>query len=50
MSNEAYKKIKSQKGEAFARTLQNYHGGLLDIPRIDQIVRHAGSDARPLLP
>ena len=45
-----YKKIKKQNGEAFAQGLRNYHNGLLEIPDIDQIVRHAGRDATPLLP
>ena len=45
-----YKKIKRQNGETFARTLRDHHNGLLEIPDIDKIVRHAGRDAEPLLP
>lgn len=45
-----YNKIKKQNGEAFAQTLRNYHNGLLEIANLDEIVRHAGRDAAPLLP
>lgn len=47
--HDMYKKIKKQNGEAFAQTLRNYHNGLLEIPDIDKIVRHAGAEAAPLL-
>lgn len=45
-----YKKLKKQNGEKFAQTLRNYHNGIMEIPDLDQIVRHAGRDAEPLLP
>ncbi len=50
MSVQMYKKLKRQNGEQFAQTLRNFHGGLLDIPDLDKIVRHAGRDVEPLLP
>lgn len=50
MSGTVYQKLKRQNGEGFARTLRDYHNGLLEIPDIDVIVRHAGHDAQPLLP
>lgn len=50
MSEDTYKKLKRQNGEAFARTLRNFHGGILEIPGIVGILRHAGRDATPLLP
>jgi hypothetical protein len=45
-----YKKLKKQNGEAFAQTLRNFHNGILEIPDLDVILRHAGRDAKPLLP
>ncbi len=45
-----YKKLKKQNGENFAQTLRNFHSGLLDIPDLDLIVRHAGRQAEPLIP
>ena len=48
--SDIYKKIKKQNGEAFAQELRNYHNGLLEIPGIENIVRHAGQDASVLLP
>lgn len=45
-----YKKLKKQKGERFAQTIRNFHNGLLEIPDLDVIVRHAGKEAEPLLP
>lgn len=48
--SDMYKKIKRQNGEKFAQTIRNYHDGLFEIEGIDEIVRHAGRDARPLLP
>ncbi len=47
---DRYKKIKKQNGEAFARALRAHHNGLLEIPDIDRLVRHAGRDAEALLP
>lgn len=47
---QAYKLIKHQKGERFARALRYYHSGILEIPNIGHIVRYAGRDATPLLP
>ena len=49
--DKMYKKLKKLKGERFARTLRDHHNGLLEIPEIDRIVRHAGrEDAEELLP
>lgn len=45
-----YKKLKKQNGERFAQTIRNFHNGILEIPGLDVIVRHAGRDAEPLLP
>jgi hypothetical protein len=50
MNGPVYKKLKKQKGERFARTLRNYHNGILEIPDIEEIVRHAGRDGKALLP
>jgi hypothetical protein len=50
ISHRMFKKLKKQNGEKFARTLRNFHNGLLEIPDLDVIVRHAGRDAEPLLP
>lgn len=50
MSKTMYKKLKKQKGERFAQTIRNFHNGLLEIPDLDVIVRHAGREAEPLLP
>ncbi len=44
-----YEKLKKQNGEKFAQTLRNFHNGLLEIPDLDLIVRHAGRDAKLLL-
>ena len=48
--DKIYKKLKKQKGEKFAQVLRNHHNGLLEIPDLDKIVKHAGRDAEPLLP
>ncbi len=45
-----YKTLKKQNGEKFAQTIRNFHNGILEIPDIDVILRHAGQDAEPLLP
>jgi hypothetical protein len=48
-----YKKIKKQNGEAFARTLRDFHNGLLEVSDIDQVLRYAGrgaNTAQSLLP
>lgn len=45
-----YKKLKKQNGEKFAQTIRNFHNGILEIPDLDVILRHAGRDAEPLLP
>jgi hypothetical protein len=50
VADKMYKKLKKQKGERFACTLRDYHNGILEIPDIDKIVRHAGSDVEDLLP
>ena len=50
MSDKVYKKIKRQNGERFARALRDHHNGLLEIPNIIDIVKHAGRDADGLLP
>ena len=44
-----YKKLKKQNGESFAKAIQNYHNGILEIPNIDIILRHAGREAEPLM-
>lgn len=45
-----YKKIKKQNGEKFAQVLRDFHNGILEIPDINVILRHAGREAEPLLP
>lgn len=45
-----YQKLKRLKGERFAQTLRNFHSGIMEIPDLDRIVRHAGEEAEPLLP
>ncbi|PJB72690.1 MAG: hypothetical protein CO093_02485 [Alphaproteobacteria bacterium CG_4_9_14_3_um_filter_47_13] len=48
-----YKKLKKQNGEKFSQTLRNFHNGILEIPDLDVILRHAGreaQDAELLLP
>ncbi len=45
-----YKRLKRLKGERFAQTLRNHHNGILSIPDIIPILRHAGDNAQPLLP
>ena len=50
MSQAMYKKLKKQNGEKFAQTVRNFHSGLLEIPELDVILRHAGRNAQPLLP
>jgi len=45
-----YNKLKKQNGEKFAQTIRNFHNGILEIPDIDVVLRHAGRDAEPLLP
>lgn len=50
MSTAMYKKLKKQNGEKFAQTVRNFHSGLLEIPDLDIILRHAGRNAQPLLP
>ena len=45
-----YKKIKKQNGEKFAQRLRDFHNGIMEIPDLDVILRHAGRDAAPLLP
>ena len=49
-AGKAYKKIKKQNGERFARCLRDHHNGLLEIEGIADIVKHAGRKAEPLLP
>ena len=49
MGVSVYNKIKKQNGERFAKTIRNYHNGILEIPDIDVILRHAGRDAEPLM-
>lgn len=50
MDDPTYTRLKRQKGETFAQTIRNHHSGILEIPDLDLIVRHAGKDAEPLLP
>lgn len=47
---DMYKRLKRLKGETFARTLRDFHNGILEIPQLDEIVCHAGPKAEPLLP
>ncbi len=49
-NNAMYKKLKKQNGEKFAQTIRDYHNGILELPDVDIILRHAGRDAKPLLP
>ncbi|MEM6812066.1 MAG: leucine-rich repeat protein [Pseudomonadota bacterium] len=50
MSERVYKKIKKQNGERFARSIRDFHSGIFEVPGIEDIVKHAGRDAEPLLP
>jgi hypothetical protein len=45
MSDAIYKKLKKQNGEKFAQTIRNHHNGLLEVPNILSILRHAGHGA-----
>ena len=45
-----YKKLKKKNGEKFAQTIRNFHNGILEIPDLDIILRHAGKKAESLLP
>jgi hypothetical protein len=45
-----FDKIKKQNGETFAKTIRNYHNGMLEIPNLDVMLRHAGREAEPLIP
>ena len=47
---DMYKKIKKMKGERFARVLRDHNNGIFEIPDLPEILRHAGDDAKPLLP
>ena len=44
-----YKKLKKNNGEKFAKTLRDYHNGILEIPDIDIMLYHAGREAKPLI-
>ena len=50
MPEDMYKKLKKQNGETFAQGVRNFHNGILEIPDLDVIVRHAGRKAEPVLP
>ncbi len=45
-----YNKLKKQNGEKFAQAIRGFHNGILEIPDLDVILRHAGREAEPLLP
>ena len=46
---DVYRQIKKQNGEAFAKTIRDFHDGIFEIPNIVDIVKYAGHDAKPLL-
>lgn len=48
-----FKKIKKQNGERFAKVIRDHHNGILEVPDILAIVKHAGrepADAQAILP
>ena len=48
-----YRKLKRQNGEKFAQVIRNHHNGILEIPNILTVLRHAGhaeEHARACLP
>lgn len=51
-SKDVFNTIKKQNGERFAKTLRDYHNGILEIPNIVEIVKFAGKgveDAESIL-
>lgn len=45
-----FSRIKKLKGETFAKTLRDAEGGILSLKDLPEIVRYAGTDAKPLIP
>lgn len=45
-----FSRIKKLKGETFAKTLRDAEGGILSLPDLPEIIRYAGTDAKPLIP
>jgi len=45
-----YNRIKKRNGEQFAKQIKDYHNGIFDIPKINEICYYAGRNAEPLLP
>lgn len=46
----SYLKLKKVKGEAYARAIREAEGGILEIPEIHEILRHAGEDPTAVIP
>lgn len=45
-----FSRIKKLKGETFAKTLRDAEGGILSLKDLPEIIRYAGTDAKPLIP
>jgi hypothetical protein len=45
-----YDRIKKRNGENFAKQIKDYHNGIFEIPKINEICYYAGRNAEPLLP
>lgn len=46
----SFSRIKKLKGETFAKTLRDAEGGILSLQDLPEIIRYAGTDAKPLIP
>ena len=46
----SFSRIKKLKGETFAKTLRDAEGGILSLKDLPEIIRYAGTDAKPLIP
>lgn len=45
-----FSRLKKLKGETFAKTLRDAEGGILSLKDLPEIIRYAGTDAKPLIP
>ena len=41
--------IKKQNGERFAKAIRSFDGGIFDIPNIDEILKYADKNPKPIL-
>jgi hypothetical protein len=44
-----YNQIKKRNGEQFAKQIKDFHNGIFEIPKINEICYYAGRNAEPLL-